>query len=360
MLSKLLTLTSIRMLSLILYSFAVYIALPSENIARDLIALLIIEFFHGMLYPTGRTQTISSRICFSQYFPIMMLFSAIGVLASILLISNFFALLLVVIYLLGYPFFTFNGAMIEKNDTNSSLKIEAYSALSASLLASVFLMLGHFIGFSEEYMTPVYRLAFVPLAFAIIIRLHSLKLIFPTFEYPRLKNILTILPGLDHLGLLILFRYQLLISASEQLNSKSIIKLITVLYEPIASIYGFYLRYILSSSKFSGDEYSKKSKRFMSITFAIPISVWLLYLYFGYFEIFLGLMSIFILIGSAALTTHYIVAKKIIRLFFILNWLVLNTFLYINLPADLVIIYGSIVYLIIIYNFSSIPRKAIN
>ena len=85
---------------MVAYSGAVMIALPSENIARDLVGLLLLEFFHGMLYPTTRTKVLSGRIPAQESFGFMTLAATVGLIALVMFVGNIFALICLGFYFL--------------------------------------------------------------------------------------------------------------------------------------------------------------------------------------------------------------------------------------------------------------------
>ena len=344
-------LTAIRGVGVIAYSGAVIMALPEENISRDLLGLLLLEFFHGMLYPTIRTKVLSGRIPICEHFCLMALAAIVGGIVLAIMVGNVFAVVCIGLYFLAFPFYVSYSIQIEKKNIEKSTKVEAYVALVSSLSAGAFIITGSAFEIGSEFLTPILRVVAVPFVFFIALSMQTVMFSPMIFVFPSSKTIVESMPGLDYLGLLVYFRYKILLLASGQHDSAAVIKFITVSYEPLSSIYGYFLRFVHSKANFNSRRYVESTKLLLFGTFCLMITLWLSIQLFGEAESLTAMMTILFLLGAAAFTTHHVIGTMWMRILLTVNWIGLIYLVSRLESADMVLVLASVSFLCILVRF---------
>ena len=333
------------------YGGAVVIALPAENITRDLLGLLLLEFFHGMLYPTIRTKVLSGRIPTRENFCLMALAAIVGGIVLVIMVGNIFAVVCIGLYFLAFPFYVCNSIQIEKTNVGKSTKVEAYVALIASLSAGVFIITGSTFEIGSEFLTPILRVVAVPFVFFIALSMQTVMLSPMVFVFPSSKTIAESIPGLDYLGLLVYFRYKILLLAAGQHDSAAVIKFVTVAYEPLASIYGYFLRFVHSKANFNSRRYVESTKLLLVGTFCLMITLWLLIQLIGETESLTAMLTVLFMLGAAAVTTHYVIGTMWMRILLTMTWIGLIYLVSMLESADMVLVLASVSFLCILVRF---------
>ena len=244
---------------MIIFLLSSYFFLGEQVFSEVIVTLAIAEFYFGFLLPTLRAigvtgrGTRESRIAF---FLIIFL----PVTASIVVFSNHLASsILAAIVVIIAPLILEAKIELEKNDIKQALKVDTRGPMVGAFLGALVLAVCYYVEVLSDFGSPVIRpvLGLIAQGFLLGWPLHLLFLQKISFNF---RDILTPLSGVDFGVLLMAMRISLLNALNQYPDGALAVKLVTIIYEPIASVLGLILRFINSQAKFVGSSYAILSR----------------------------------------------------------------------------------------------------
>ena len=244
MIIELLKLVVIRGAGVITYTLSAIYFLPESNVVASILASTIIDFMVGMLYPTFKTAVVSARVDIHLIFGLSITISIVLMIGAYFLRNNTFwaTLFLYLIIVAIFPLIVKAGTLFELQDVDGHIALEALISFVSAIIASVFLVIFKLFDIDSEFSTPLLRVFFYCI-FCIIFYekkgflAAKIKPRF-SFDIQAFKSFI----GIEYLMLFSVFRAKILYLISIDVNSQGVVKLITLLYDPISAFYGYYLR----------------------------------------------------------------------------------------------------------------------
>lgn len=258
-----------RGIGAISYATVAALTLPAENIANSIYLLTIFEFVFGMVLPTLRTAVLSGNISIEEAGFCSILVSLFSFLASIYFWNRGSSQYLLIISLIIFPLLIQKLVYIENHDISKSLNIDAKSAMIGALASSCALTIFYILKISEWISSPLIRGFFVICSQLIYLRnIPTKKVLFS--DVNKIKIILKIIPGLDYLTIASILKAKAL-SNLNIANGEYAVKIIVLIYDPIAALMGYFLRSRYKQSNFQLNHYF--SKTFLLFTTMLSTSI---------------------------------------------------------------------------------------
>lgn len=304
----------------LLYAFVAIFALPSDVVIKSIFLLGVFEFLFGMLMPTLRVSVLSNRIDLSEARFILSASFFVSAAFCCFAGGPVFAIFILLSASLLLPKILYSLVKVEQRDVDCAIKLDALSAMIGSFFASGLLVSFNLFGVSDALATPLVRggaVVFVQYFF-----LHKICARVSLFEW-RAKGIsgLKAVAGVDYLAAFSFLRVNFLSAFSKFDQMSDLVKLTVILYDPLASFVGYFLRIKFKKSGFAKQGYFFETRYFFLIGFGLVIFGVVAYQYTAQ-VFFVALSLIFILLLLAAATTHALLIGdrfRLLLIFFLLS-----------------------------------------
>ncbi|MEQ1975652.1 hypothetical protein [Xenorhabdus sp. SGI240] len=344
-----------KAISVSVYSSALALWMPEKLINLQFQYLILIEFFYGMLLFPLKVSIIKNKKDIYSYLLWSFIFVALGFIYSLINFDANINLLILSISLSLFPIRLILTVYGEIIDIDSFILKENLSSTSSSIICAILFFTGHITDIQF-----LLNIIFRELLTTMLIIIFNIKSIALAFQIKKTKfnwMSFNVLSGVDYLLALFLFKnmiFKILSNGFYMSNEfpEKTIKYFSILYDPIAAVFGIALRRNLAIKGY--EKYLKNTKKIFIILASLNIILYILTINIseGYF-----LSIVFLFIFLAALLNSILLVSTYIR--YIIIFLLFSTSLALHLkflPFSL-IFYLPIFILIFIYKGT--PHKKI-
>ncbi|MDE9428665.1 hypothetical protein [Xenorhabdus bovienii] len=336
-----------KAISVSVYSSALALWMPGKLINLQFQYLILIEFFYGMLLFPLKISIMKNKKDIYSYLLWSFIFVILGLIYSFINFDVNINLLILAISLSLFPIRLILTIYGEITDIDNFILKENLSSTSSSIICAILFFMGHITNI-QFFLNIIYR----ELLTTILIVIFNIKFIALAFQIKKTKfkwRDSDILSGVDYLLALFLFKniiFKILSNGSYMSNefSEKTIKYFSILYDPIAAVFGIALRRNLAIKGYT--EYLKNTKYFFITLTVINIGIYLLAINMSEFY-FLAIVFLFIFL--AALLNSMLLIPTYIR--YIIIFLLCSTTLtlYLNVLPFSLIFYLPMLIFIFIY-----------
>lgn len=233
-----------KFVSGLLYSFTLVYFYSTESIVDNFYLLIIQEFYFSFFLTYYRVNMVGKSKSFSLY--------GLLILSSLVLFSVYYNLdspldgIILMGSTIAFPFYLLFASCLEKQDFTKAIRVENISALSSVIF--FFLVSLIFNLFDIRWIGFIYLRFFIFFIIVILyfIRYQYKKDYFKEVVMPRKTSLKEFL-SLTIIFLLMIFKFRIVNEGVLSTDySKLDTKIFLFLYDFLAAIYGFYLRYIVA------------------------------------------------------------------------------------------------------------------
>lgn len=333
--------------------------LPASSFVRDLYFLGFVDFLFGMAIFTLRIGALHRPEGDGELFSTSVLLAAI-----VLVVSCAFNFHLATVLILGgaalmFPYLILLLVTEERRDAKQLATLESWAGLSGSVISALAIFGIAFFWVDSTFLSPLLRPVLIQIIlFLILIARRSVRH-FPVFSMPGVVALLARLGGLDYLALYGVFRIKalaLLASSTGFVAGTDLSKAVLVLYDPIAGIMGYALRFRYAALAFDGRKYAQSVFGF----FYVGILICLGFVLAGfllhateYNSVLFALALLFFSLFAAGITTQVVRTTLLNRILLLSGLILAVAALYFGIGLGAGLTIAIICFLLVLRRFAA-------
>lgn len=316
---------------------ASYFFLHESIFVEVIVTLGIVEFYIGFLLPTLQAIGVAGKGTQEGRISLFLLILVPAISAIVFFSSHWPSSLLAVFVILLSPWILEAKIILEKKDVAKGIKVDTMGPLLAALGAAAVLAMCHFIDLIADLGSPMIRHFLLMIAQGTFLGWPKIKISLKKLNF-NIKEIFLSVGGVEFSVLIMGVRMSLLKMIALLPEGALMVKIIMLVYEPLASCFGMLLRFLHSEAKFLGELYAERSIWFFASQVATLVFLLAVITLSRKDFLIVGFVIAYLLL-AASLTLHFIHSSsqaKTMVIFFQISSILACVFLRFELSAWLI------------------------